>query len=117
MEFMFRLLVVFGDDDLRFDPDDAEFLAAAADAAACCCCICGAGITGAGDCPGFELDEALGLPPLPPLAAALLFDTELWGEPAAMAEAAAAADDNDGLLVPIPNGLLDEVIPKDICVW
>lgn len=115
MELMFLLLPVTGDDDLRFDPDDdGEFFAAAA------CCCCNVGSTEAGCCPGFELGEARGLPQLPPTpaaaAAALLFDTELCGDPVAMA-ADAAADDNDGLLLPAPNGLLDEATPNDICVW
>ena len=107
---MFLLLLVMGE-DLRFDDAGGEFLAAAD----CWCCRGNVGSAEAGGCPGFELDEARGLPPLPPPAAALLFETELWGDPAATE--AAAPGDNDGLLLPAPNGLLDEVTPNDICVW
>ena len=112
MEVMFLLLLVMGE-VLRVDGADGEFLAAVA-TADCCCCRGNVGSTEAGGCPGFELDEPRGLQPLPPAAAALLFDTEFWEDPAATE--VAAADDNNGLL-PAPKGLLDEVTPNDICVW
>lgn len=106
---MFLLLLVVGD-DLRPVAADEEFFAAAA--ADCCCCRGNVGRTEVGGCPDFKLVEARGLPLLATApAAALLFETEFWGDPAAIA--AVVAEESDGLLL----GLLDELTPNDICVW
>lgn len=107
MFLLLLVLLVIGD-DLRPGAADGEFFAAAA--ADCCCCKGNVGKTEAGGWPDFELDEALGLPLLAMApAAALLFETRFWGDPAAIA----AAVTEDGLLL----GLLDGVTPNDICVW